>query len=81
MAAYANFPSGTSITVSTCESPSPPVSATGDSHLSLAYGGKADFRGTPGAVFNLLSAVGLSLSALFSGAMYKLREVVVNASS
>ena len=63
-----------------CESPTPSASATGDPHLSLAYGGKADFRGTPGAYFNLLSALGLSLNVLFAGAMFKLRELTVDGS-
>ena len=85
-ALYTNPGWGTSVTVSsdpsTCESssPSPPVTATGDPHLALAYGGKADFRGTPGAYFNLLSALGLSLNVLFAGAMFKLRELTVDGS-
>lgn len=69
--------------VQTYAPPTPPPggSAKSDPHLTLAYGGKADFRGLEGnGLFNLLSAAGLSLNALFSGAMFKLREVVVDGS-
>lgn len=69
--------------VQTYAPPSPPPggSIKSDPHLTLAYGGKADFRGLEGnGLFNLLSAAGLSLNALFSGAMFKLREVVVDGS-
>ena len=76
-ALYTNPGWGTSVTVSsTCAS----ATATGDPHLALAYGGKADFRGTPGTYFNLLSALGLSLNVLFAGAMFKLGELTVDGS-
>ena len=42
------------------------TSARKDPHLSLAHGGKADFRGVDGAVYNLLSAKNLSFNAQFS---------------
>ena len=81
-ALYGGWAEGVTVTSDTtqCLTSPPSASATGDPHLSLAYGGKADFRGTPGAYFNLLSALGLSLNVLFVGAMFKLRELTVDGS-
>jgi len=42
-----------------------PVSVSKDPHLHLPHGGRADFRGKDGAVFNLLSAKDVTLNVLF----------------
>lgn len=52
-------------------SPSPPptlVTARNDPHFRLPHGGRADIRGEDGAIYNLLSAKNVSLSALFEAA-------------
>jgi hypothetical protein len=45
-----------------------PVSARNDPHFRLPHGGRADIRGEDGAIYNLLSAKNVSLSALFEAA-------------
>lgn len=46
--------------------PAPPPAATGkvarDPHVNFAYGGSADFRGRHGALYNFLSAPGISVN-------------------
>ena len=52
-------------------SPSPPptlVTARNDPHFRLPHGGRTDIRGEDGAIYNLLSAKNVSLSALFEAA-------------
>ena len=46
--------------------------AQGDPHLSLPSGGKADFRGQHKAMFNLLTAKGLSLNVMTELADFEL---------
>jgi hypothetical protein len=46
----------------------PPVTARNDPHFRLPHGGRADIRGEDGAIYNLLSAKNVSLSALFEAA-------------
>jgi len=45
-----------------------PVTARNDPHFRLPHGGRADIRGEDGAIYNLLSAKNVSLSALFEAA-------------
>ena len=48
------------------------ASSTGDPHLHLAEGGKADFRGKNNTFYSLLSAAGLELNAMTQSTMFLL---------
>ena len=50
----------------------PPIGAQGDPHLALPHGGKADFRGEDKALYNFLSAPGLSLNVMTELADFEL---------
>ena len=43
-----------------------------DPHVNFAYGGSADFRGRHGALYNFLSAPGLSVNVKTEGAVFKM---------
>jgi hypothetical protein len=49
-----------------------------DPHVQLPYGGYFDFRGDDGALFNLLSAPNVSVSARVRAADYRLRRLLVH---
>lgn len=53
-------------------------SASGDVHLAFPRGGHADFRGTPGKIYNLLSASGLSVGFQVEQSIYHLHGATVN---
>jgi len=57
-------------------SPPPPPTASSkqDPHLSLAHGGRADFRGKGGAYYNFLSAPGVSVNVRFDEALFTLHD-------
>ena len=59
-------------------SPSPSASVAGDPHLSLAYGGQADFRGKHGKYYNFLSAPGVSMNIGTDESLFKLKKLTVN---
>ena len=65
-------------------SPPPPLAptssalASGDVHLFLPQGEHADFRGSPGKIYNLLSAFSLSVSFQVEEALYTLHGATVN---
>lgn len=51
--------------------PSPPVvTAVQDPHIVFAHGGKADFRGRDGSVYNMLSAPRISFALMTSNATF-----------
>jgi len=49
-----------------------PIQLLGDPHLSLAHGGKADFRGENGGIYNFLSAKNLALNVMTEMADFEL---------
>lgn len=51
-----------------------------DPHLVLAHGGRADFKGEDGKVYNLLSARNVSFNALFEYADFNLPHRLVHGS-
>ena len=58
----------------------PDASGEGDPHLTFAHGGKADFRGKHGRLFNLLSAARLSINAMTEEGIFRMNEATVNGS-
>jgi hypothetical protein len=58
--------------------PSPPSSVIGDPHLRLAHGGRADFRGCDGCMFNFLSARDLSVNVKTEAATFGLNGGTVH---
>ena len=46
-----------------------------DPHLDLSKGGRADFRGEDGALYNYLSTPGLSVNVRIEEALYTLHDV------
>jgi hypothetical protein len=54
--------------------------ATQDPHLVLAYGGRADFRGRDGALYNLVSAPDTSVNIKTTDSLFKLGELNVRGS-
>lgn len=62
--------------------PSAPSSSGGDGdpHLRLAHGGRADFRGTDGDVYNFLSVPKLSVSVKTEDAIFRYKNVTVHGS-
>lgn len=77
-----------------CAPPSPPppsppplvppatssASVTGDPHMQLAYGGRADLRGLPNAWYNLLSTSHIVLNVLTVPATFVLNKLIVHGS-
>jgi len=61
-------------------SPPPPggASSTGDPHLVLAHGGRADFRGCEGCYFNRLSTQDVLINARTSLATFELKGSTVH---
>ena len=53
---------------------SPAAQASGDPHLVLAHGGKADFRGTDKGIYNFLSAKNVSLNVMTEFADFYLHD-------
>eukprot|EP00325_Prymnesiales_sp_UTEX-LB-985_P004099 CAMPEP_0174706444 /NCGR_PEP_ID=MMETSP1094-20130205/9288_1 /TAXON_ID=156173 /ORGANISM="Chrysochromulina brevifilum, Strain UTEX LB 985" /LENGTH=356 /DNA_ID=CAMNT_0015904709 /DNA_START=90 /DNA_END=1160 /DNA_ORIENTATION=- len=51
---------------------SAPATSTGDPHLALPHGGKADFRGEHKAIYNFLSAQKLALNVMTEQADFEL---------
>lgn len=49
-----------------------PIQLFADPHLTLPHGGRADFRGTDGALFNMLSAPNVSLNVKTNDATFVL---------
>jgi len=45
-----------------------------DPHINFAYGGSADLRGRPNALYNFLSAPGLSVSVKTEEAVFKIHD-------
>ena len=45
-----------------------------DPHINFAYGGSADFRGRPNALYNFLSAPGLSVNVKTEEAVFKIHD-------
>ena len=58
----------------------PDASGEGDPHLTFAHGGRADFRGKHGRLFNLLSAARLSINAMTEEGIFRMNEATVNGS-
>jgi len=58
----------------------PDASGEGDPHLTFAHGGRADFRGEHGRLFNLLSAARLSINAMTEEGIFRMNEATVNGS-
>jgi hypothetical protein len=54
--------------------PAAVASVVGDPHLALPHGGRADFRGEDGAIFNFLSAKGVSLNVVTKFADFELHD-------
>ena len=54
--------------------PSAPVGGEKDPHLYLARGGRADFRGRHGAIYNFLSTLGLAVNVKTEEATFKLHR-------
>jgi hypothetical protein len=52
--------------------------ASRDPHVTLAYGGNADFRGADNKIFNFLSGPGVSVNVMTQTSIFKLQELVVN---
>ena len=50
----------------------------GDPHLTLAHGGKADFRGKDQTLYNYLSAANVSLNVKVEESVFKLNDVTVD---
>lgn len=51
-----------------------------DPHLTFAHGGVADFRGRDNALWNFLSAQGVSLNVRTRDATFRLRDTIVHGS-
>ena len=45
-----------------------------DPHINFAYGGSADLRGRPNALYNFLSAPGLSVNVKTEEAVFKIHD-------
>lgn len=65
-----------------CPSPSAPPAASGvqDPHFRLAHGGRADFRGRHGVLYNLLSSSNVSVNVRTENASFALDHLTVDGS-
>ena len=52
--------------------------SVGDPHLTLAHGGKADFRGKDQTFYNYLSAANLSLNVKMEESIFRLKDLIVD---
>ena len=56
------------------------VTLCADPHLTLAHGGRADFRGRHDTLYNILSAGAVSVNAKTENATFRLGKVTVHGS-